>query len=72
MDVTAPRNMLLDTQPDNDVQASCQEKHTRLSGEDLLLLATVSLSCHTGARMSVWVVVAAVAASDMREGLMPI
>ena len=70
---TEPRNRLSDTQPDNDIQESCQEKHTRLSGRCKLSVDTVAVAvvCQTGAVMSAAVVVAAVAASEIREGLMP-
>ena len=74
VEVTEPRNILSDTQPDNDNQESCQEKHTRLSGRYKLSVDTVAVSvvCQTGVVMSAAVVVAAVAASEIREGLIPI
>ena len=74
LEVTEPRNMLSDTQPDNDSQESCQEKHTRLSERCKLSVGTMAVSvvCQTGAVMSAAVKVAAVAASEMREGLIPI
>ena len=71
MEAIEPRNILSDTQPDNDIQESCQEKQTRLSGLCKLSVDTVAVVCQTGAVMSAAVVVAAVAASEIREGLMP-
>ena len=69
-----PRNILSDTQPDSDIQESCQEKQTRLSGRCKLSVGTMVVSgvCQTGAVMSAAVVVAAVEASEIREGLIPI
>ena len=70
---TEPRNRLSDTQPERDNQASCHEKQVRLSGRCKLSVDTVAVAvvCQTGAVMSAAVVVAAVAASEIREGLMP-
>ena len=73
MEDTEPWNRLSDTQPERDSQASCQEKQTRLSAGCRLAVAMEATSgeCQIGAVMVADVVVAAVAASDMREGLMP-
>lgn len=73
VEVTEPRNVLSDTQPERDNQESCQEKQMRLSGRCRLSagMEAVSGECQTGAVMVADVEVAAVAASDMREGLMP-
>ena len=73
VEVTEPRNRLSDTQPERDSQESCQEKQIRLSGRCRLSVGmeAVSGEGQTGAVRVADVEVAAVAASDMREGLMP-